>query len=104
PLEQIMTSECEFCAKTVEQLTTINEAGGRIEGGQLVPADSMSITGPSEGTQTSAGVELVITASRTVNGAGKITNTEEDRERYYIFNIAREAERWSLAEVLRADN
>lgn len=101
-LEQIMTANCEFCAATVNQLTTIGDAGGRIEGGQM-RASTVSVVGPSEGVQTSAGIELTITASQTTDGEGRVRNTEADRDRYFIFNLAWE-EHWHLAEVLSSED
>lgn len=101
-LEQIMTPECQTCANTVARLTAISAAGGRVEGGQLTPT-AISIVGPAEGVQTSAGVDLTVTASRTVDGEGRVRNSEDDRDRYYIFNLAREGEAWKLEEILRTD-
>jgi hypothetical protein len=102
-LEQIMTADCEFCVATVNQLTTIGNAGGRIQGGQLLP-NSISVVGPADGVQTSAGVELVISASRTTDGEGHVRNAEVDRESYFIFNLAWEDETWQLAEVLSTES
>lgn len=103
PLKQIMTPECEFCVASVSRLTTIAEAGGRIEGGQLLP-EAISVVGPAEGVQTSAGVELVVTASRTTDGEGQVKNTELDRDRYFIFNLTRKGDTWRLAEVLSSES
>lgn len=103
PLEQIMTPDCETCANTISRLTTIDEAGGRVEGGWMVPR-RFSVSGPAEGVQTSAAVDLVLTASRTINGLGEVTNTEEERTRRFIFNLLREGEVWRLDEVFRTDD
>src|SRR5690606_30121489 len=101
-LEQIMTSDCQTCANTVERLTTIGAAGGRVEGGHI-EASAISIAGPAQGVQTSAGVDLVITASKTIDGSGQVRNVEADRQRYYIFNFAREDQAWKLDEILRPE-
>jgi hypothetical protein len=101
-LEQIMTPDCQTCANTVARLTAISAAGGRVEGGQVTPS-AISIVGPAEGVQTSAGVDLTVTASRTIDGEGQVRNSEDDRDRYYIFNLGREGEAWKLEEILRTD-
>lgn len=98
-LEQIMTSDCVFCASTVHQVVTIEAASGQIEGGQLLP-QSVSVVGPADGVQTSAGVNLTVTASTTTDGDGEVRNTEPDRDMYFIFNLERENGTWLLAEVL----
>ena len=103
-LEQIRGDNCQFCDNAMRRLKTISEAGGRIEGGKLMPdPERLSISGPTEGIQTSAGVELIVTASQIIDGHGNVTHTEPDRERYYIFNLVREGNSWKLEEVSRAD-
>ena len=103
-LEQIRRDDCQFCESAIHRLTTISNAGGRVEGGNLVPdPERLSISGPADGVQTSAGVELIVTASEIIDGRGNVTHTEPDRERYYIFNLAREGDSWKLEEVSRAD-
>jgi hypothetical protein len=102
-LEQIMTPDCQTCVNVVEQLTTIGDAGGRIEGGQMVlDTDRFEVTGPAEGFQTSAGVEMTVTASTTIDGDGDVTDTQDERDVYFIFNLAREGDLWMLDEVLRS--
>jgi hypothetical protein len=100
-LEQIKSDDCQFCDRTVDQLTVIGEAGGRIEGGQMSPGP-LSITGPTEGVQTSAGADVEISASTTINGNGNVTDQQPARAVYFIFNLVREGEAWKLQEVLRA--
>ncbi|HEX6335639.1 MAG TPA: DUF6318 family protein [Jiangellaceae bacterium] len=103
-LEQISSDDCQFCDNAIHRLTTISNAGGHVEGGVLVPdLRRLSISGPTDGVQTSAGVELMVTASKIIDGQGNLTHTEPDRERYYIFNLAREGDLWKLKEVSRAD-
>ena len=103
-LEQIRSDDCQFCKNAIHRLTTISNAGGRVEGGKLVPdPERLSVSGPTDGVQTSAGVELIVTASEIVDSQGNVTHTEPDRERYYIFNLAREGDSWKLEEVSRAD-
>lgn len=100
-LEQIGSDDCQFCSRTVAQLTVIGDAGGRIEGGQMSPGP-LSITGPTEGVQTSAGADVEISASTTVDGNGNVTDQQPTRAVYFIFNLVREGEAWKLEEVLRA--
>ena len=100
-LEQIRSDDCQFCDRTVDQLTVIGEAGGRIEGGQMSPGP-LSITGPTEGVQTSAGAVVEISASTTIHGNGNVTDQQPARAVYFIFNLVREGEAWKLQEVLRA--
>jgi hypothetical protein len=103
-LEQIRSDGCQFCENAIHRLTTISNAGGRVEGGKLVPdLERLSISGLTDGVQTSAGVELIVTASEIIDSRGNVTHTEPDRERYYIFNLAREGDSWKLEEVSRAD-
>jgi hypothetical protein len=102
-LEQIMTPNCQTCANTVTRLNTIREAGGRIEGGQMTPG-MISVSGPTKGVQTSAGVDLRVSASRTIDGDGQVTNTETDREVYFVFNLAWEDNTWKLDEVLQSSD
>ena len=35
-LERIMTPDCQFCENAIYRLTTISNAGGRVEGGKLI--------------------------------------------------------------------
>jgi hypothetical protein len=100
-LEQIRSDDCQFCDRTVDQLTVIGEAGGRIDGGQISPGP-LSITGPTEGVQTSAGADVEISASTTIHGSGNVTDQQPARAMYFIFNLVREGEAWKLQEVLRA--
>ena len=102
-LEQIMTPDCQTCVNTVTRLRTIREAGGRIDGGQMTPG-MVSISGPRNGVQTSAGVELRVSASRTIDGDGQVTNTETDRDVYFVFNLAWEDNTWKLDEVLQSSD
>jgi hypothetical protein len=102
-LEQVMTPDCQACANTVQRLDTIREAGGQIDGGQMLPG-LVSVSGPTEGVQTSAGVELHVSASQTINGEGQVTNTEADRNVYFVFNLAREDNQWKLDEVLQSSD
>jgi hypothetical protein len=101
-LESISTPDCEFCTNSIDQLTFIESEGGRIEGGQFEPDGRFDIIGPAKGFETSAGVELVLTASRTVDGDGEVRNTEVDRDIYLIFDLDREGDEWKLAEVRRS--
>lgn len=103
PLEQIMTSDCETCANVVEQLTTIGDSGGRIDGGQMIPG-AFSVSGPADDVQTSAGVDLVVTPSTTIDADGEVTDTQAERDVYFIFNLAREETLWKLDEVLNASD
>lgn len=104
PLEQIMTPACQFCTNTVHRLTTIGKAGGRIEGGQLIADfDSASVTGPADGVQTSAGIDLVVTSSTTFGTDDEITDEQAEEQLFAIFNLAREGDVWKLEEVFRAD-
>ncbi|HEX6197409.1 MAG TPA: DUF6318 family protein, partial [Jiangellaceae bacterium] len=99
-LKAISTVDCQFCANAIERITFIDGEGGRIEGDQLEPTvDQFELIGPAEGFVTSAGVELVVTASRTIDGDGEVRNTEDDRVRYVIFDFEREDAEWRLAEV-----
>ena len=103
-LEQIRSDDCQFCENAIYRLTTISNAGGRVEGGKLVPdRERLSISGLTAGVQTSAGVELTVTASEIIDSRGNVTHTEPNRERYYIFNLAREGDSWKLEEVSRAN-
>lgn len=101
-LQRIEAHDCEFCQRTVDQLTVIGQAGGRIEGGQISPGP-LSISGPTDGVQTSAGMDVEISASTTINGDGVVTDEQPSRAVYFIFNLAREGEAWKLQEVLRAE-
>jgi Family of unknown function (DUF6318) len=102
-LEQIMTPDCQTCSNTIERLSTIGAAGGRVEGGQMI-ASEISVVGPAEGIQTSAGVDLVVTGSKTIDSAGEVRNSESDRQRYYIFNLTWEEQAWKLDEILRPED
>jgi hypothetical protein len=97
-LEQIMTPDCQTCANTVARLTAISAAGGRVEGGQMNP-EFISVVGPASGVQTAAGVDLVVTASRTIDGDGQETDTQPDRSVQFIFNLAWEGRSWKLDEI-----
>jgi hypothetical protein len=102
-LEQIMTPDCEACANTVDRLTTIGEAGGRVEGGQMMPDEDGIGVDLAEGVQTSARVDLVVTASTTINGEERVTGTQPEVDVHFIFNLAREGEQWKLDELLRSE-
>lgn len=104
-LEQIMTSDCQFCLTTIDRLGIIGDAGGHIEGGQLIPKlDGISISGPTEGVQTSAGVEMSITPSITFDAADAVRDRQSDDDFYAIFNLTREDDSWKLEEVFRTDS
>ena len=103
PLQEISTDDCQFCVNTLSQLTFIAEQGGRLEGGELEPTSTrFDIIGPAEGFETSAGVELIITAARTIDGDGDVRDSADEEALYIIFDLARENEQWSLAEARRA--
>ena len=103
-LKQIMTPDCQFCLSTIDRLVTIENAGGHVEGGQLIPNRNMiSISGPTEGVQTSAGAEMSITASTTFDGDGTIRDTQPNDDLYAIFNLIWEEDAWRLEEVFRTD-
>ncbi|HEX6235380.1 MAG TPA: DUF6318 family protein [Jiangellaceae bacterium] len=99
-LKQIMSPDCQTCANVVNTLENLARDGGRIEGGQLIP-ELISVTGPTQGVRTSAGIDLVLTASRSYNSNGDVTNSAEDREVQYIFDYQREDDRWMLDGVRR---
>jgi hypothetical protein len=99
-LEQIMTPDCQTCANVVNTLEALADDGGRIEGGQLIP-ELISVSGPADGVQTSAGIDLVLTASRSYDSEGALTNSAQDRKLQYIFDYRREDDRWMLDGVRR---
>jgi hypothetical protein len=104
-LEQIMTPDCQFCSSTIDRLITVGDAGGRIEGGQLIPKlDGISISGPTEGVQTSAGIEMSITPSTTFDAAENVRDRQPDDNFYAIFNLTREEDAWELEEIFRTDS
>jgi hypothetical protein len=99
-LEQIMTPDCQTCANVVNTLEALADDGGRIEGGQMIP-EHISVTGPADGVQTSAGIDLVLTASRSYDSDGALTDSAQDRNLQYIFDYHREDDRWMLDGVRR---
>ena len=105
-LEQIMTPDCQFCSNTIDRLVTVGDAGGRIEGGQLIPKldGIISISGPTEGVQTSAGIEMSITPSTTFDAAETVRDRQPDDDFYAIFNLTREEDAWKLEEIFRTDS
>lgn len=104
-LEQIMTPNCRFCSNTIDRLVTIGEAGGRIEGGRLIPnLDGISISGPTAGVQTSAGVEMSINPSTTFDASGVVRDRQPADDFYAIFNLTREDDAWTLEEIFRTDS
>lgn len=101
-LQEISTDDCQFCARTLSQLTFIADQGGRLEGGQVEPTTkTFEIIGPAEGFETSAGVDVIITETRTIDGDGDIRDTAGEETLYIIFDLMRENERWRLAEARR---
>lgn len=104
-LKQIMSPDCQFCERTIDRLVTIGDAGGRIEGGRLVPAlDVISITGPTEGVQTSAGIEMSITPSTTFDGHGEVRDRQPNDDFYAIVNLSWQEDQWRLDEIFRTDS
>jgi hypothetical protein len=99
-LKQIMSPDCQTCANVVNTLENLARDGGRIEGGQMVP-ELISVTGPTQGVRTSAGIDLVLTASRIYDSNGDVTNSAEDRKLQYIFDYQWEDDRWMLDGVRR---
>jgi hypothetical protein len=99
-LEQIMTPNCQTCANVVNTLKALADDGGRIEGGQMIP-ELISVTGPADGVQTSAGIDLVLTASRSYDSNGALTDSAQDRKLQYILDYHREDDRWMLEGVRR---
>ena len=104
-LEQIKSDDCQFCSNTIGRLVTVGDAGGRIEGGQLIPElDEISISGPTEGVQTSAGIEMSITPSTTLDAAETVRDRQPSDDFYAIFNLTREEDAWKLEEIFRTDS
>lgn len=98
-LEEIMTSDCVACGNWIEDFDSRREAGIKIEGG-LMLASSMDTPGPVDDMEvTSVAVDLVFTASQTMDRNGEVSNNEPELNAQVIFDHVREAGRWKLENV-----